>query len=199
MPEVLIKPTIGRRIWFWPGQLDLYAARPMRQVSPEQPFDAGVVYVHSDTCVNLQVTDHMGGIWFREKVRILQEGDDHDEHEFLGVAQWMHYQAGQAAREAERASEKAVSPPEDTATHQTSLSETAWREANIPKASNWPSSTPKLNASRLGTNPSRDMSYSWILVARPNPWQRPKMKVAARGFGWKPNQRWNAPMLSNAL
>lgn len=138
MSDVLIKPTIGRRIWFWPGQVDLLTAAPMRQVAPEQPFDAGIIYVYGDTCVNLQITDHQGGIWFRERVSILLEGEDQHPGNPYGVAQWMHYQVGQAAREAERASEKAVSPPEDTATHQTSLSETAWREANIPKASNWP-------------------------------------------------------------
>ncbi len=154
MSKVLIKPPIGRRIWFWPGQVDLHTVTPMRQVAPEQPFDAGIIYVYSDTCVNLQITDHQGGIWFRERVSILLEGEDQDPGNPYGVAQWMHYQVGQAAREAERASEKAVSPPEDTATHQTSLSETAWREANIPKASNWP---------RI-TGVSREPNYSRALT-----------------------------------
>lgn len=109
MPEVLIKPTIGRRIWYWPGSTDMNSVARMHVIEPNaaqpapQPLEAGIIFVHSDTCVNLQVTDHMGGIWFREKVRILQEGDDHNENDSLGVAQWMHYQAGQAAREKEAA------------------------------------------------------------------------------------------------
>lgn len=105
MPEVLIKPTIGRRIWYWPGYLDLAvpeSAMHLLSDQASQPFDAGVIYVHSDTCVNLQVTDHRGGIWFREKVRILQEGEDSAVIHENGVAQWMHYQAGQAAREKEK-------------------------------------------------------------------------------------------------
>lgn len=155
MSDVLIKPTIGRRIWYWPGTKDLAFLGPaMHAIDRAQPFDAGVIFVWSDSCVNLQVTDHAGGIWFREKVRILQEGESDSTLDSAGVAQWMHYQVGQAAREAERASEKAVSPPEDTATHQTSLSETAWREANIPKASNWP---------RI-TGVSREPNYSRALT-----------------------------------
>lgn len=106
MPEVLIKPTIGRRIWYWPGYLDLAVpGSPMRLISDQaaQPFDAGVIYVHSDTCVNLQVTDHMGGIWFREKVRILQEGESSAVIHEEGIAEWMNYQVGAAAREKENA------------------------------------------------------------------------------------------------
>lgn len=118
MPEVLIKPTIGRRIWYWPGSIDtdmdsvarMHVIEPNAEQPAPQPLEAGIIFVHSDTRVNLQVTDHMGGIWFRERVRILQEGDDHGEHEFLGVAQWMHYQAGQAAREKEREVAQAPQP-----------------------------------------------------------------------------------------
>ena len=114
MSDVLIKPTIGRRIWYWPGPTDLFAVASMARIESEQPFDAGIIYVHSDTCVNLQVTDHRGGIWFREKVRILQEGENDSVLDSAGVAQWMHYQVGQA---------RAVRPEQDTATPETALSE----------------------------------------------------------------------------
>ncbi len=40
---------------------------------------------------------------------------------------------------------------------------------------------------------------SRILVARPVPWNRPKISVAALVLGWNPNHFWNAPRLSSAL
>lgn len=135
MSYVLINSTIGRRIWYWPGPADLLAETKMHVIpssaaSPAlQPMDAGIIYVHSDTCVNLQVTDHMGGIWFREKVRILQEGENDCALDAAGVAQWMHYQVGQAAAQA-----KAASPERDTSTHATALSETEWRKQQNSQA-----------------------------------------------------------------
>jgi hypothetical protein len=38
-----------------------------------------------------------------------------------------------------------------------------------------------------------------IFVASPKPWKNPKISVAARVLGWKPNHRRNAPMLSSPL
>lgn len=103
MTEPVVKPTVGRRLWYWPGFEDRNALAPMHPVDHPngvpQPFDAGVLFVWSDTAVNLQITDHHGGIWFREKVRILTPGEDHNESDALGVAQWMPYQAKQAEKD----------------------------------------------------------------------------------------------------
>lgn len=91
----LITPTIGRRVWYSPGALDdIGDATPMVQCDPEQPLDAGIVFVHHDRMVNLDVCDHVGNHHARTSVRLLQEDDipgDDEPH-----ACWMPYQQGQA-------------------------------------------------------------------------------------------------------
>ena len=55
-------------------------------------------------------------------------------------------------------------------------------------ASNCPISTPTLKTNRLDCRPSREISNSWIFVARPKPWEKPNgLKVghasSARNHG----------------
>lgn len=85
-----IQPTIGRKVWYWPhedGGLNVYDAN--------QACDATVVYVWSDTCVNLRVTDHAGNTVARTSVRLVQ---DEERPARQSHATWMPYQLGQAAR-----------------------------------------------------------------------------------------------------
>ncbi|WP_431014541.1 hypothetical protein [Bradyrhizobium pachyrhizi] len=89
----MIKPSIGRVVWYIPSTNDLnsFASSRMVQHDPAQPFKADVVFVWSDTCVNLEVVDHAGGRHVRTSVPINQEG-------FTPRAEWMPYQAGQAKK-----------------------------------------------------------------------------------------------------
>jgi hypothetical protein len=49
----VIKPTIGRKVWYWSDGM----ANVLDQA---QAFDATIVFVHNDTRVSLRVTDHLG-------------------------------------------------------------------------------------------------------------------------------------------
>ncbi len=86
----MITPTIGRKVWFW-----RHGSNPSDPA--QQPEDATVCYVHSDTLVNLRVTDHSGIARSETSVSLRQP-----EHpELLAItpcAQWMPYQQGQAAK-----------------------------------------------------------------------------------------------------
>lgn len=111
-----VTPTVGRRIWYWPSREDLAGMSPMEFIEPEgkrvfpreaQPLDAGILYVHDDGTVNLDVTDHLGRHWFREAVEItVSTGpllDFKGSSTGNGVAQWMPYQTAAKKREVRRA------------------------------------------------------------------------------------------------
>lgn len=76
----VIVPTIGRRLWYYPSAQDrgLTENKPdsVIQADLTQPCDAGVVYVHSNTCVNLVVTDHNGYVHRRTSVTLVQPGQE---------------------------------------------------------------------------------------------------------------------------
>lgn len=101
----IIKPTVGRRVWYWPSDYDrglMSAARPETAIQANdatQPCDAGVVYVHSDRMVNLTVADHNGNMHRRASVHLLQEGDVRPDHRTYAFAEWMPYQAAQAKKQ----------------------------------------------------------------------------------------------------
>lgn len=97
MPKIII-PTIGRRVWYWPSEADRVTMQTaVGQAGTEtQACDAGIVYVHSDTMVNLTVADHNGNMHARTSVRLLQEGDRRPEAGSEAFAEWMPYQVGQA-------------------------------------------------------------------------------------------------------
>lgn len=103
MNSPVIKPTIGRRVWYWPsahdrGELMYPPDSTIRQSDQTQPCDAGIVYVHSDRMVNLTVADHNGVMHQRTSVILRQPG----EKEPLGAyAEWMPYQMGQAKQAAD--------------------------------------------------------------------------------------------------
>lgn len=85
----MIKPTIGRRVWFYPnGAISGFTA------SPDQPCDAGIAYVWTDRMVNLSVADHNGVVMGRTSVPLLQ--DDDPVPASGAYCTWMPYQVGQA-------------------------------------------------------------------------------------------------------
>lgn len=89
--NVLIKPTIGRRVWFRPN--GTRRDESIAIIDPSQPFDAGIVYVWGDRMVNLDVTDHAGRHHAVTSVPLLQPGDPVPTGFY---AEWMPYQTGQA-------------------------------------------------------------------------------------------------------
>lgn len=84
-----IKPTIGRKVWFWDYGNGAY--------NLDQAFDATVIYVWRDAMVNLRVTDHNGSTSIQTSVQ-LRDPIPGDRHGMERVATWMPYQTAQAAK-----------------------------------------------------------------------------------------------------
>lgn len=91
----MIKPTVGRVLWYWPTAEDIKSGMFAYEGS-DQPFAASVTFVHGDRMVNLSVTDHGGIVWGKRSVTLLQEGDKVRDRS--GYAEWMPYQKGQAVK-----------------------------------------------------------------------------------------------------
>lgn len=92
----MIKPTIGRKVWYWPSKNDK-VGRGAMQCNAIDPLDATVVAVHGDRMVNLVVFDHNGNQHKCTSVTLKQEGDITREGE--AFAEWMPYQITQAAKQ----------------------------------------------------------------------------------------------------
>lgn len=86
----MINPTVGRVVWYWPGQV----GDPGFGSGPQAAI---VTHVWSDRMVNLAVFAPNGTHYSRTSVVLIQPGDD-------GAAPgrpycaWMPYQLGQAAK-----------------------------------------------------------------------------------------------------
>lgn len=80
---MIIKPTIGRVVWFWLGS----------NKDAEQPQAALIAWVHSDTEVNLAVFDANGIPYNRIQVPLYQGEGERPEGDHC---EWMPYQIGQA-------------------------------------------------------------------------------------------------------
>lgn len=76
----MIKPTVGRVVWFKEG---------------DQTLAAIIAHVHSDRVVNLMVINCVGVASSRTSVQLVQEGDEAPAHSHCT---WMPYQLGQAKR-----------------------------------------------------------------------------------------------------
>jgi len=92
----MIKPTIGRVMWYWPEKED----------REDQPLCALVVRVHDDNMVNLAVFNVDGSSGGALRVPIVQDGSPHTAGD-SPYCEWMPYQKGQAAKT--EAAEKAAS------------------------------------------------------------------------------------------
>lgn len=93
----MIKPTIGRIVWYYPSATDLGAM----QCNSGKEMPGVVCHVWSPNCVNLMVVDQSGKSHARTSVFLVQEGEAVPEA--AGHATWMPYQVGQA-KKAEAAS-----------------------------------------------------------------------------------------------
>lgn len=94
----MIKPTIGRKVWFYAGTAVLPGVWTIHNSGDEtQPMDATVVYVHGDRMVNLAVLDHAGEPHAVRSVHLVQPGDEAVPNGMR--AEWMPYQVGQAKKD----------------------------------------------------------------------------------------------------
>lgn len=85
----MIKPTVGRKLYYWPVN-----EPAIEQIDPRQPCDATLLFPWSDTCVNLSIIDHQGRVHVRTSV-FLHQGDGPFPGDYSHAA-WMPYQTGQA-------------------------------------------------------------------------------------------------------
>lgn len=85
----MIKPTVGRVVWYRPFASDL-GPHPY-----DQPLAALVAHVWSDTCVNLAVFDANGNQYNKTSVLLLQDDNPRPSE---GFCEWMPFQKGQAAK-----------------------------------------------------------------------------------------------------
>lgn len=95
----MIKPTVGRKVWYWPSANDKTGPVPMYQQA-DQPLDATIIAVHGDRMVNVLVTDVMGRQFPVLSCSLLQPGDQlpaYADGQIIGrYVEWMPYQVGQA-------------------------------------------------------------------------------------------------------
>lgn len=87
----MIKPTIGRVVWFQPAK---QADQPLRT----QPYPALICYVHSDSLINVAYFNEGGTACSGTSVRLVQEGEDVPANGYF--TEWMPYQVGQAKKDA---------------------------------------------------------------------------------------------------
>lgn len=106
---MIIKPTVGRKVWYRPSAADMAGNHGMKCVNG-QPLDATIVAVWGDRMVNLLVLDSYGRSFSLTSVTLLQEGDapqkDAEDNIVSAYAEWMPFQVGQA---------KAAQPEADAA------------------------------------------------------------------------------------
>lgn len=99
----MIKPSVGRKVWYRPSEADQTGPIPM-VASAGQPLDATVIAVWGDRCVNLSVVDTVGRSFPVLSCTLLQDGDepstDADGNIIGRYAEWMPYQTAQAAKDA---------------------------------------------------------------------------------------------------
>lgn len=95
----MIKPTVGRKVWYWPSASDKMGPVPMYQQAG-QPLDATIIAVHGDRMVNVLVTDTMGRQFPVLSCELLQPGDEPRasvDGQIIGrYVEWVPYQVGQA-------------------------------------------------------------------------------------------------------
>jgi hypothetical protein len=83
----MIKPTVGRVVWFY---------RYIQNQGHKGPMAGHVAFVHSDTMVNLMTIDENGNPHSETSVELIQ--DDDTPAPGYSYCIWMPYQKGQAAK-----------------------------------------------------------------------------------------------------
>lgn len=90
----MIKPSIGRVVWFTPSKSD------PSLTGSDQPLAAIITYVHSDVMVNLAVFDANGSVAPRTSAYLVPDDEVPEIYRENGYyAEWMPFQKGQAAKQ----------------------------------------------------------------------------------------------------
>lgn len=71
----IIKPTVGRKVWYRPSKSDKVGPIPM-VTAGDQPLDATIIAVWGDRMINVLVTDTMGKQFPVLSVTLIQPGDN---------------------------------------------------------------------------------------------------------------------------
>lgn len=90
----MIKPTIGRVVWFYPPVAGVPDFNIIHS-NPPQPCEARIAYVWSDSMINICATDHHGFQRAFTSVRLIQPEEPKPEEGFF--CGWMPYQTSVAA------------------------------------------------------------------------------------------------------
>lgn len=93
MTPIVMIPTVGRVVWYYPGQNDPLSVRGV------QPLAAHVCRVWSDRMVNLMVIDPDGNPTPRTSVPLVRPGDEAP-GDSTSYCSWMPYQVAQAQKAA---------------------------------------------------------------------------------------------------
>lgn len=88
MVAAMIKPTVGRNVWF--------RMRNFNTGDGQQPMHANIAYVHSDTRINIGYLTPMGTSGSQTSVLLWDGQGDPPMEDYC---EWMPYQVGQAKRE----------------------------------------------------------------------------------------------------
>jgi hypothetical protein len=89
----MIKPTVGRVLWYFPTGED-----KINRTIDAQPLAAIIAHVNADGRVNLAIFDSTGRPFHRTSVPLVQdEGEGPSDGDYC---RWMPYQLGQAAKTA---------------------------------------------------------------------------------------------------
>lgn len=105
----IIKPSVGRKVWYRPSDHDQNGPIPMQAVRG-QPLDATIIAVWGDRMVNLLVTDTVGRQFPVLSCDLLQPGDsprlDAGGQVYGRYCEWTPYQVATApAPDAEAAAD----------------------------------------------------------------------------------------------
>lgn len=94
----MIIPSVGRKVWF---RLNGAGAGLNIKTNGDQPVDATIVYVHSNTAINIAGFDHEGTPFKATLVPIIDSVRG-DPKPTAGIyCEWMPYQVGQAKSSAD--------------------------------------------------------------------------------------------------
>lgn len=85
----MIQPSVGRNLWYIPHADD-------GGIVNEQPHAAFIAHVHNDRLINLSCLSEAGSTYAKQNVRLLQDYEPTPPEG--GVAVWMTFQKGQAAK-----------------------------------------------------------------------------------------------------
>ncbi len=108
----VIKPTVGRKVWYHPSKHDVVGSVPMMTAGNDVPLDALIIAVWGDRMISVLVTDITGRQIPVLSVDLLQPGDeprkDADGNVIGRYCEWMPDQNAQHAKQAELEAQVAV-------------------------------------------------------------------------------------------